>query len=466
MANVKLRTMTEGNPAKLILLFSLPLMLGNVFQQLYTVVDTVVVGQALGVSALAALGACDWTNWMVLGFVRGLAQGFSILMAQRFGAKDEEGLKKVTGNSIVLAAFCSVFFLVVSQIFAKPMLEILSTPDEIIGLSLSYLRVIFGGIPIVMAYNLLSGMLRALGDSKTPLQAMVIAALTNVVLDVLFVFGFHWGIIGAAAATVAAQCISALFCLARIRHIRVLHVKKAHFHLQKDLCVRLLGLGLPVGLQEGIICLGGMIIQSVVNGFGVLFIAGFTATNKLYGVLEVAAISYGYALTTYTGQNYGAGLKERIRLGVRQSFWISMGFSVVISLCMLLFGKNILTMFISGTPEEAAKTLDIAFHYLTIMSLFLPVLYILHVFRSSILGMGGGMLSMVSGVAEFVMRTGCALLLPLAVGPEGIFFAEVLAWFGADFVLIPSYFYRIKKMALLQSVSANQEEESAVTPLS
>lgn len=451
MASKTLRTMTAGNPAKLILLFSLPLMVGNIFQQLYTVVDTVVVGQALGVSALAALGACDWINWLVLGLVRGLGQGFSILMAQRFGAGDEEGLKKVTGNSVLLAAGAALFFLALSQLLARPMLLMLDTPAQIIESSLSYLRIIFGGIPVVMAYNLLSAMLRALGDGKTPLYAMIIASLTNVALDVLFVFGFHWGIEGAAGATVMAQCISAVYCFLRIRRISVLRVRKAHFRLDRSLSIRLLGLGFPIAFQEAIISVGGMIVQSVVNGFGVLFIAGFTATNKLYGVLEVAAISYGYALTTYTGQNYGAKNAARISLGMKYSLYIAMGFSLIISTCMFVFGRNILSMFISGTPDQAAQTLQIAFSYLSIMSIFLPILYLLHVFRSCIQGMGGSVLSMVSGIAEFLMRTVCALALPLLVGSQGIFFAEVLAWFGADAVLIPSYFHCIRAARRLVS---------------
>ena len=298
--------MTEGKPLKLIVAFAIPLMLGNVFQQLYTVVDTMIVGQALGVGALAALGAADWLNWMVLSTVQGFAQGFSIRMSHEFGAGTYDKLRKTVANSILLAAFSSVLLLVISQAVARPILELLQTPDEIIGNSLIYLRIMFAGIPVVMAYNILASILRSLGDGKTPLYAMVMAALINVVLDLIFVLVFHWGIAGAAGATVIAQICSGVFCLAAILRLPILTFSKEDFRMEGRLCLHLMKLGLPMAFQNAIISVGGMIVQFVVNGFGVLFIAGFTATNKLYGILEVAATSYGYAMVTYSGQNLGA----------------------------------------------------------------------------------------------------------------------------------------------------------------
>lgn len=291
----RIQNMTEGKPLKLILAFSLPLMIGNVFQQLYTVVDTMVVGQALGVGALAALGAADWLNWMILGTIQGFTQGFSIKMSHEFGAGDYKRLRKTVANSLLLALVTSVVLLLFSQFFARPILELLQTPDLIIEDSLSYLRIMFAGIPVVMAYNILASILRALGDGKTPLYAMVVAAVINVILDLIFVLGFHWGIMGAAGATVIAQLCSGLFCLFAILRVEVLAFSKEDFRMDSSLCMYLMKLGLPMAFQNAIIAVGGMIVQFVVNGFGVLFIAGFTATNKLYGILEVAATSYGYA---------------------------------------------------------------------------------------------------------------------------------------------------------------------------
>ena len=439
-------SMTEGRPLGLIVAFSLPLMLGNVFQQLYTVVDTMVVGQALGVGALAALGAADWLNWMVLGTIQGFTQGFSIKMSHEFGAGIYDRLRKTVANSILLAILSSVVLLLISQAAARPVLELLQTPDAIIGDSLTYLRIMFAGIPVVMAYNILAAILRALGDGKTPLYAMVVAALINVALDLIFVLVFHWGIAGAAGATVIAQVCSGIFCLVSILKLPVLAFSREDFRMEGRLCLYLMKLGLPMAFQNAIISVGGMIVQFVVNGFGVLFIAGFTATNKLYGILEVAATSYGYAMVTYTGQNLGAKKIERISKGMHAAILVAVVTSAVIAAAMLLFGKAILGLFVSGSPEEVAETLNIAYRYLAIMSVFLPVLYVLHVTRSCLQGMGNTLLPMLSGIAEFIMRTGTAMLLPLFFGAEGIFYAEILAWLGADVILVASYIVQMRKL--------------------
>ena len=442
----RVKNMTEGKPTSLILTFALPLMAGNVFQQLYTVVDTMVVGKYLGVSALAALGASDWLNWMMLGIVQGITQGFAILMAQEFGAKRLEQLRKVIGNSAVLSLFSSLALVLLGQLTALPVMTLLKTPETIINDSLLYLRIMFLGIPIVMAYNLLACILRSLGDGKTPLQAMVVASVTNIVLDLLFVMVFHWGIAGAAVATLIAQLVSGLYCLYHIWEIEFLKMQKADFKPQGALCCKLMALGSPMAFQNCIIAIGGMIVQFVVNGFGVLFIAGFTATNKLYGILEIAATSYGYSMITYVGQNLGAGKSSRIRQGLRAALGIAVVTSVVIAFIMLVYGRLILSWFISGTPEEIEQTMQVAYFYLSIMSICLPILYVLHVVRSTIQGMGNTMLPMLSGVMEFTMRTLTALLLPLALGEIGIFFAEIAAWAGADMVLVVSYFVVARRL--------------------
>ena len=443
----RIKNMTEGKPVFLIITFALPLMVGNVFQQLYTVVDTMVVGKALGVGALAALGAADWLNWMMLGTIQGLTQGFGILMAQEFGAGRPERLRKVVGNATIMSVLGALLLLVKGQLIARPVLVLLQTPEEIIGNALLYLRIMFLGVPIVMAYNFLASILRSLGDGKTPLHAMIVAALTNIVLDLVFVLVFHWGIAGAAVATLIGQFVSVLFCLWHIRRIEMLALKRADFCLEGALGRKLLFLGSPMALQNVIISVGGMIVQFVVNGFGVLFIAGFTATNKLYGVLEVAATSYGYAMITYVGQNLGAGKIDRIRKGMRAALGVAMVTAVAIGVAMLVFGKFILGWFISGTPQEVEQTMQVAYFYLAVMSVCLPILYVLHVTRSAIQGMGNTVLPMVSGIAEFLMRALTAVLLPLAVGETGIFFAEVMAWAGADVILVISYVKTVKKYA-------------------
>ncbi len=443
------KNMTEGRPVPLIFSFAIPLMIGNVFQQLYTVVDTMVVGKALGVSALAALGAADWMNWMMLGIIQGFTQGFGILLAQEFGAKRYDNLRRSVGNSAVLSLLSAIVLLGIGQLLARPVLELLNTPARILPDALLYLRIMYLGIPVVMAYNLLASILRSLGDGQTPLHAMIVAAATNIFLDLLFVLVLGFGIAGAAIATLIAQLISSLFCLYHIRKIDILTLQKADFRPSGRLPLRLLMLGFPMAFQNAIISVGGMIVQFVVNGFGVLFIAGFTATNKLYGVLEVAATSYGYAMVTYTGQNLGAKRTDRIRKGVKSAILIALLTSLFIALLMLFFGKEILSWFISGTPEEFEQTLQIAYYYLAVMSICLPILYILHITRSAIQGMGNTILPLVSGIAEFVMRAVTAVFLPMLIGEHGIFYAEIMAWTGAVVILIISYFIVIRKMEQL-----------------
>lgn len=443
----RIQNMTQGAPARLIFTFAIPLMLGNVCQQLYTVVDTAIVGQALGVNALAALGAADWLNWLVLGVIQGFAQGFSIYMAQRFGADDEEGLNRSIGATISIAAAISVALLVLSQVTMDPILRAMNTPEEVIGGAFTYLRIMFAGIPIIMAYNVLASILRALGDSRTPLYAMLIASVINIVLDLVFVMVFHWGIAGAVVATVIAQLFAGLYCLRAVLRVHIIKLKKEYFLPDPVMARRLLGLGLPVAAQNMIIAVGGMVVQSVVNRYGVLFVAGFTATNKLYGILEIAATSFGYAVTTYVGQNLGGGLLGRIKKGLHSATWIALLTSAVITAAVLLLGRFAVALFISGTPEEVALSTEVAVHYLNIMSICLSVLYMLHIYRSALMGLGDTVMPMASGIVEFLMRIGVAIFLPALMGQEGIFYAEVAAWAGAAVLLVATYFVRMKKLA-------------------
>ena len=449
---------TEGSPWRLLLLFSLPLMAGNIFQQMYTVVDTAVVGRVLGVDALAALGTVDWLNWLTLGTIQGFTQGFSILMAQRFGAGDFDRLRKAAASAILLSALCGILLTAGSEAIAEPVTALLRVPAEIRPIAVDYLRVLFAGLPVVTAYNLAASMLRALGDGRTPLIAMVAASLTNIALDFWFVMGFRWGVQGAAAATIIAQCLAAGCCILRLCRVEALRLKKEDWSFDGPLWGLLMKLGLPMALQNTIIAVGGMIIQTIVNGFSVAFIAGFTATNKLYGVLEVAATSYGYAMTTYAGQNLGAGKLERISQGMRSGLVIALATSAAISAAMLGGGQWVLSWFIPTGTAQSGEALEVALRYLSLMSVCLPVLYVLHLTRSCIQGLGNTLLPMVSGISEFIMRTGGALLLPTVLEGTGVMCAEVLAWLGADLILVPSYFYVMNKVRRLQTPEKGAEQ--------
>ena len=441
----KVKNMTSGSPGKLILTFAIPLMLGNIFQQFYTMVDTMVVGQVVGVEALAALGATDWLVWLVLGVATGMTQGFSILVSQYYGAREWEKLKKSVAYSYVLTGVLALLVLTVSQLVIHRVMIFLNTPKNIIGMSMLYLRIVFCGIPVISAYNILAAILRAMGNSRSPLIAMILASVINVSLDFLFVAGFGWGVAGAAIATVIAQGFSAVYCFCVLRKVDLLHLEKKHFRFDGGMIYRLLYLGAPIALQNVIISIGGLVVQYVVNGYGFLFVAGFTATNKLYGVLELAAISYGYAMTTYVGQNLGAGEIRRIKKGVFSGTIMALITSFVISVLMILVGRNILALFVSGDPDQVKQVLDIAYKYLFIMSCFLWTLYLLYVYRSAIQGLGNTVIPLASGIAEFVMRIGVALLLPKLIGQNGIFYAEICAWSGAALLLCSSYGWIIRK---------------------
>jgi len=445
MSKDKTIIMTKGNPYKLLLQFALPLMLGNIFQQMYTLIDTMVVGKGVGVDALAAVGASDWLNWMCFGVVAGLAQGFSIPMAQEFGAGHKEKLRKTIGNTISLAAVCAVVLLILFQLLARPVLTLLQTPEEILPVASLYIRIFFAGIPIVMAYNVFAATLRAMGDGKTPLYAMVVASLTNIVLDILFVIVLPFGIAGAAVASLIAQAVSAIYCYLALRRMDGMRFCKEDFLFEKERTVRLLRLSLPLAFQNAIICIGGMIVQSVVNGFGVLFLAGYTASNKLYGLLEIAAVSFGYAISTYVGQNVGAGEDKRLRAGHIASLVVSLATSFVITAVMLLLGKTFIGLFLSGTPEEIEAAGAVAWRYLLFMSLALSALYLLYAYRSALQGMGNTLIPMLSGILEFFLRTGMVLMLTKKIGSDGIFFAEISAWIGAAVLLGISYYVIMAK---------------------
>ncbi len=442
----KVKNMTQGKPAGLILSFALPLMAGNVCQTLYTMVDTAVVGKVVGLDALAALGVCDWFVFLMFSLISGMTQGFSIRSAQHFGAGDGAALKNSVARSCLLTGVITVLALAVSQAVMDRVLFLLHTPPGSLPIARTYLRILFWGMPISAVYNLISCHLRAVGNSRSSLVAMLTASFVNIALDILFVGGFSWGVAGAAAATLIAQAVACLVCAMALRGIPQLHLKKADFHRNGQEDRALLKLAAPIALQNAIISLGGMAVQAVVDQRGGLFVAGFTATNKLYGLLEMAAISYGYALTTYVGQNRGAGEWKRIRQGVASASRMALATALFITAMMILLGRPILSLFISGTPEEYGRVMDIAYKYLTVMASFLFSLYFLYVYRSSLQGLGNTLLPMVSGFVEMAMRVGTALLLPLLMGDEGLYFVEVSAWVGAAVLLTAGYYRQMRKM--------------------
>ncbi|MBE6612469.1 MAG: MATE family efflux transporter [Ruminococcaceae bacterium] len=431
------KDMTTGRPLKLILGMALPLMLGNVFQQLYNIADASIVGRGIGVDAFAAVGVCTWFGYLFQCIVQGLAEGFAIPAAQSFGAKNMPALRKYVANSAVLTIILGVGTALAALILIRPVLTLMRTPEDIFEMAATYLTITALGLPVVMFYNYLAGTLRALGNSKSPLNAMLLSSAVNIVLDLILVIGLGFGIACAAATTVAAQICSCIYCIICLKKVDTLHMERGDFRLAKERCKELLRIGLPMSMQNAAIALGGMVVQGVINPLGVTLIAGYTAAMKLMGIIEMAGYSYGYAMTTFNGQNLGAKNTDRIRSGIRTGLIVGLVTSLIVAAFILLFGRLILTAFIEPSAENAAEVLDLGCEFLRLMSFFFPVLYLIHILRPAVQGLGNTAIPLASCAAELVLRIASAVLLTPIIGYSGVFWTEILAWAAADVVLIP-----------------------------
>ena len=309
------KDLTMGNPISLLLSFSLPLMLGNIFQQLYTFVDALIVGQKIGAYAMAALGATEWITFIMFGVIGGITQGCSVVISKYFGNKTQDKLEKSIYSTYIISLVLAICFTIIGQLAVRPALVLLHTPTEILDYSYLYLKILYAGVPVTVLYNMLAAIMRALGNSKEPLHAMVIASVCNIVLDLLFITIFDMGIAGAAYATVLAQLLASMYCLFFIRRSRMYQINTANRVLSKDLLMEQITLGLPMGAQNLITSVGGLVVQATANSFGVLFVTGYAAANKLYALLEIAATSYAQGSLTFTAQNRGTNNTKRIKDG-------------------------------------------------------------------------------------------------------------------------------------------------------
>lgn len=314
-----------------------------------------------------------------------------------------------------------------------------------------YMRIMLGGFPLVMLYNFSSAVLRAVGDSRTPLKAMIIASITNIVLDCVAVFVLKWGIAGAAAATIFSQGVSGTICFTKIRKTGALRFGSGDMKVSPFTCKLLVGLGAPIAAKNTIVSMGGMAIQTIVNGFGMSFIAGFTAANKLYGLFEIAALSYSFAVATYVGQNYGAEKYDRIKDGMKAASILSVVTSLAIAAALIVFGRPMTMLFISADSAVLMKAAgDTAYLYLVYMAVFLPVLYLLYVYQAALNGTGNTMVSVVSGMIQLVLRVGIALIVGMTGYENGIFVAEVAAWCGGALYMIAKYYRSVHKILAIQ----------------
>ncbi|MBE6586053.1 MAG: MATE family efflux transporter [Ruminococcaceae bacterium] len=452
--------MTAGSPTRHLLVFSLPLIITNLGQQFYMIVDAAIVGRGVGVQALAAVGATDWIYWLILWTVTGMTQGISTFVSRYFGDKNYDDMNKSIAMCTLLCGAVGGVLSVAGLILAKPLLLLLNTPEDILEGAVTYLVTMVAGTLVVAAYNMAASVLRALGDGKSPLIAMAIAALLNVGLDLLFVLVFHMGIFGAAIASVIAQLVSFVYCLIRIRKIDCVRLTTHTWRIDWQMMKSLFAFGMPLALEFIVISLGGIILQSAINLQGSPFIAGYTATNKVYGLLESSALSLGIASATFLAQNYGAGNYRRVRQGVLTSTVIVLIMSVAVSGVMYLIRDPFMKLFMDSSEPHAAEAHNIAVYYLTILCIFLSILYLLHIFRNVLQAMGVAVWSMLSGFAEFFARVIMSKWVIDFMGSDALFVAEPVAWLVALlFVLVPYVFYD-KRLKRKLSEGGDESHES------
>ncbi len=438
--------MTSGKPLKLIVRFAYPAAAGSLLQQLYSLCDLIILGRSGGVAALAAVSSSGWLDYMCLGTVINLTMGFGIRMSHFFGAGDKKGLKKTVAQSVVLSVILSLALLILSQALLRPCLLLLNTPGETFALTEGYLRIIFGGIPLSMAYNLAAACLRAAGDSRTPLYAVIAASVCNLCLDLLFVAALRFGPAGAAAATVVSQGISAAVCLRAWMGVPGMRVSRADMKKDPGEMKKLLSLGLPSAFEVWVISFGGLIVNGAVNARGYIFMAGYNAPGRLQALMESVGNAVGGAVGTFTGQNYGAGRMDRVREGVGKSALTSVGLALAMAAVMLAAGKPLIRFFMVDAETLVEEVVTVGYRFVIVMSAALVSLYLLFVYRSALKGLGKVRASFASSVIEFAMRVSCVFLLPGLMGEWGLYIAEVMAWFGAYVLLYLAYRKNIKRM--------------------
>ena len=437
MAKNQSKDMTVGNPFQIILFFAIPVLIGNVFQQLYSMVDTIIVGQSLGTEALAAVGSTGSLNFLVNGFSTGIAGGFAVLPAQFFGAKDEKRLKKSVGQAILLCLFFTVLLTALSVIFTRPVLVLMKTPENIIGMADVYIKTIFWGICATILYNMCSCVIRALGDSKTPLYFLILASFLNIGLDLLFIIVFKWGVFGAAFATVLSQGVSGILCVIyALKKYSILHLSKEDFKPDFSMMGKHLVIGLPMAFQFSITAIGTIVLQSALNTFGSDKIAAYTAGCKVEQLVTQIGPAIGVTMANYAGQNLGAGKYDRIFDGMRKGFFICIAAAAIGAAICIFGGEFIVSWFVSNPSDEI---FSYAMMYLKTVSWFFLPLAMIFLYRNALQGLGEGLVPMLSGVIELVCRFVAIALLQKPLGYQGICLADPAAWVGAGIPLMITY---------------------------
>lgn len=442
MAADSTKKMTEGNPLGLILGFSIPMLAGLLFQQMYNLVDTIIVGQTLGDSALAAVGSTGSINFLINGFCMGICSGFAIPVAQRFGAESYDSMRKFVGNSIILSAIFAIVITTFVSIFCFQILEIMQTPEDIIELAYSYISIIFFGIPVTFLYNLTAGIMRSLGDSKTPTYFLIMAAGINIVLDIVFILVLGMSVDGPALATVVSQLIAGLSCLIYMKKkFPILKLKRSDLKLGPHHSQVLISMGIPFGLQYSITAVGSVILQTAVNGLGTIAVASMTAGAKVSMFVVCPFDALGGTMATYAGQNVGAKNIPRVKKGVWTAQLLGTIYAVFIFIVLYFAGRYILRLFTSTDI-----VIEQAMMFLLANGITYTLLAAVNIFRFAIQGMGFSTFAIYSGVMEMIARILVAFTFVPMIGFAGAIWASPVAWLFAVIFLVPGLYYCCRKL--------------------
>lgn len=453
-------TLTTGRPWRVILLFSVPLLIGNVVQQLYQFADAIVVGRQLGVDALAAVGATGSLLFLLLGFAWGLTSGFAIPTAQAFGARDYRAVRRSVASGAVLTALTSVVLTVAAPLLAQPALELLQTPPELVAEATVFAQISFLGAAAMMSFNFLAAIIRAIGDSRTPLVFLTLACVLNVGLVILMVGPLGWGVGGAALATVVSQAVSVLMCLEYVRRrVPVLHVRREDWKVTRADLAEHLRLGLPMGFQASIIAIGALAVQVALNSLGADAVAAYTTASRVDGLAVALLQSLGLAVSMYAAQNLGARRPDRIRRGVVEAVWMSIVAALVLGALLVLFGSSMVRLFVGDGSEEVVR---LAALMLVVNGVSYSALAVLFVLRGALQGLGHTLIPTVTGVVELAMRVGAAVILGSMFGFAGVAWSNPLAWIGAVVVLVPAYVHAHRALGRMR---VDPETLTPTTPI-
>lgn len=442
--------LTKGAPLKLMLLFSIPLLIGNIFQQFYNIADIIIVGRTLGMTALASVGAVSPLFFLIMFIIVGMTNGFAVITGQRFGAKDYEGVRRSVTMSTILSTVFTITFTIICVAAMHHILFLMNVPQEIYKDAYYYIQIVVIGLIVANFYNLLASIIRALGDSMTPLYCLIIASVLNIFLALLFILEFHMGVPGSAFALVLSQAFSALLCVWYVKkHFPILHLKKKDWIIdwkkEFNFALAHLKVGIPMAVQFGILGLSLLIIQSVCNTFGPDVIAAFTAALRIEQMATLPMISFGVALAAYVAQNFGAGNFSRIRFGVKKASLINVILSIVMAFIMHFWGGHLVRIFVGYQNEDIVK---IAHDYLFRSSLFYFFLAQIFIYRNALQGLGRAVIPLLAAVGELLMRAFAAIYLAAKIGYFGVFYAGPIAWVAASIVLAEGYYSTIKQFIL------------------